>query len=119
MRETTTAVGNGAKMREALVSLSAWVKVVKNNPKDKTAIECAEFVEETIKAALAAPPRNCDVGDADDWEMRFGEECDKGHICSDCPVRHAKTKMAIEFNKGAKCEFIWAQMPYEEGGGEA
>lgn len=66
------------------------------------------------KAALAAPPRQCDVGDAADWEKRFGEECDKGHICSDCPVRHAKTKMAIELDKGARCEFIWAQMPYNE-----
>lgn len=69
-----------------------------------------------VDAALAAPLRNCDVGDAADWEKRFGEECDKGHICSDCPVRHAKTRMAIEFDKGARCEFVWAQMPYEKEG---
>lgn len=68
-----------------------------------------------FRAALSAPPRNCDVGDAADWEKRFGEECDKGHICSDCPVRCAKTRMAIELDKGARCEFVWAQMPYEEG----
>lgn len=66
------------------------------------------------KAALAAPARNCDVGDAADWEKRFDEECDKGHTCSDCPVKHAKTRMAIELDKGASCEFVWAQMPYNE-----
>lgn len=54
------------KRHQALVALDAWVKVVKNNPKDKTAIECAEFVEETIKAALLEPPRNCDRFDTGD-----------------------------------------------------
>ena len=58
--ERQREIGNGAKMREALVALSEWVRVVKNNPKDTTAIECAEFVEETIKAAIAEPAHNCD-----------------------------------------------------------
>ena len=71
-------------------------------------------IEKCAKAALASPPRNCDVGDADAQAKRFGDECDKGHICSECPVRKVKTKMAIEFNKGASCEFIWSQMPYTE-----
>jgi hypothetical protein len=68
------------------------------------------------EAEISRPRRNCDVGDAADWEKRFGEECDKGHKCSDCPVGHAKKEMAIKLDKGARCEFAWAQMPYEEGG---
>lgn len=110
---------NGAKMREALVNtLDALKSLSKSHstdlPEDVRAL--LGGMAFTVNAALAEPRRNCDVGDADDWEKRFGEECDKGHTCSACPVRHAKTKMAIEFNKGARCEFIWAQMPYEEGG---
>ena len=69
--------------------------------------------------AYKSEPRNCEVGDAADWERRFGEECDNSHICSDCPVRHAKTRMAIESDKGARCEFVWAQMPYAEKEGGA
>jgi hypothetical protein len=55
-----TAVNNAAAKRKALEALSAWAKTVKDNPKDKTATECAEFVETAVDAALAAPPRNCD-----------------------------------------------------------
>ena len=104
--------GNAAAMREAVSllidALRDMITGVGKRDKNKAAIAAG-------LAALSAPPRNCDVGDAADWEKRFGEECDKGHICSDCPVRHAKTRMAIELDKGARCDFIWAQMPYEEG----
>ena len=102
--------GNAAAMREALVSIRA---LIDDEPDGTPMIDA---IKATIDAALTAPRRNCDVGDANDWSKRFGEECDKGHLCSDCPVRHAKTRMAIEFDKGASCEFVWAQMPYEEGG---
>lgn len=51
---------NNNAMREALLALSAWAKTVKDNPKDQTAIECAEFVATAVAAALAAPARNCD-----------------------------------------------------------
>lgn len=59
-------LAENTKLREALEALSAWAKVVKNNPKDTTAIECAEFVEEAIRVALAAPSRNCDKFDTKD-----------------------------------------------------
>lgn len=88
-------------VREALEALSAWVKVVKNNPKDTTAIECAEFVEETIRVALAAPPRNCDIGTAEEQMERFCKLCEMDYIPEDCPD---------------DCPFAWGQTPYEEGG---
>ena len=80
--ENSSVVGNVAKMREALVALSAWAKVVKDNPKDKTAIECAEFVEETIKAALAEPARECDRF-ADDLQADGLHEAFVNY-CNDC-----------------------------------
>ena len=113
--------GNAAAMREALESILSILKgfdFESQNAPTPDDLNCVHSAIGIANAALASPPRNCDVGDAADWEKRFGEECDKGHTCSDCPVRHAKTRMAIELDKGARCEFIWAQMPYEakEGG---
>lgn len=124
-QEKSAPVGNSAAMREALIKCYQlayeWeaneregIAGVEPDAKDST--ETLFDIQQITTAALASPPRNCDVGDVADWENRFGEECDKGHTCSDCPVRHAKTRMAIELHKGARCEFIWAQMPYEEGG---
>lgn len=104
---------NVAAMREACENIAEYAKTAACHTEDAHLLGYLEQIEALAKAALAAPPRNCDMGDAADWEKQFGEECDKGHICSDCPVRHAKTRMAIEFNKGARCEFVWAQMPYE------
>ncbi len=61
------------------------------------------------KAALAKPPRNCDVGTADEQARRYEELCDShtcGSICSGsgCPL------YAYDCSP-----FAWSQMPYEEG----
>lgn len=60
---------------------------------------CAE-----IDAALAAPPRNCDVGTAVEQEKRFRKICRSanGAVCLGCPV------VALE-----DCGIVWAQLPYE------
>lgn len=68
-----------------------------------------------IKAALARPLRNCDVGTAEEQSERMAEFCkrqyakvnDGSHICSKCRL-HKLIK--------TECPFAWAQMPYEEGG---
>lgn len=69
-------------------------------------------------AALAAPPRNCDVGDAAEQSERLAKFCkanyekakkDK-HICSEC-----------RFNDCiGECPLNWAQLPFtpEKGGAE-
>ena len=63
-------------------------------------------------AALAKPPRNCDVGTAEEQAERYGRYCDKftrdGMHCETCPCCGK-----IPFGK---CEFAWAQMPYTEEG---
>lgn len=103
------AVGNAAAMREVLEALSAWANIVKDNPKDKTAMECVGFVETVVSSALAAPPRNCDVGNEEEQAQRIDAFC-KSHgtdqngcyRCEECPL--------LEIDR---CELKWAQMPYE------
>lgn len=66
------------------------------------------------KAALFLPPRNCDVGTAEEQAERMrlycnshGEDESGCFRCDKCPF------LTVE-----RCELAWAQMPYEaqEGG---
>ena len=59
--------------------------------------------QDMAKAALSAPPRNCDVGTAEEQYKRFLKFC-HGANCSKCPVHDA-----------VNCKFAWSQMPYKEG----
>ena len=60
------------------------------------------------RAALAAPPRNCDVGTPEEQEDRFRRYCNsRGTFCGDCPLYN---------NRRGECRFAWAQLPYTEGG---
>ena len=67
-----------------------------------------------IASALAKPPRQCDVGTAEEQAERFGRYCDQftrdGMHCETCPCCGK-----IPFGK---CEFAWAQMPYESEAGK-
>lgn len=62
------------------------------------------------KAALSAPPRNCDVGTTDEQSRRYENLCDS-HTCgssgSDCPLYDYDCS-----------QIAWSQMPYEEGDDE-
>ena len=59
-----------------------------------------------VNAALAAPPRNCDVGTAEEQSERYEKFCyahrsrEKG--CGGCPLCDIVC-----------CGFAWLQMPYE------
>lgn len=107
MRETTIAVGNGAKM---LSSLKAIVDVF--DSKEPMAQQEREIVVYNLaKAALAEPLRNCDVGTAEEQHRRHEAFCDatrngmSGYHCDNAPW----------------CVFCfseWAQMPYKEEGGK-
>lgn len=67
------------------------------------------------RAALAAPPRNCDVGTAGEQTARFAEFC-KSHIHSDLPKCAGCPLEGIP--DGIGCAQAWAQMSYEaEKGG--
>lgn len=63
------------------------------------------------RAALAAPPRNCDVGTAEEQEDRFSAFC-KAHECTmNCPI---KKKWSFKRGHQPSCGVLFAQMPYEE-----
>ena len=106
---------NMKAMREALESILNIAYEVKDLNADgwcRTSIP-TEFVIDTIKSALAKPPRNCDVGTAEEQAQRFGNHCeslltkDGSNPCTGCPCCGV-----VQYGR---CEFAWAQMPYEEG----
>ena len=69
---------------------------------------------EAVNAALAEPPRNCDVGTSDEQAKRFHSFCKKFQsgiqgMCSTlCPCKDCYDK--------CHCLVKWSQMQYEEGG---
>ena len=91
-----------AKMREALKAMRMFL--------DGYTVNNLEL-RRMVDAALTEPPRNCDVGTAEEQTERFESFCDKnGRIdgvprCEVCPLLNA-----------LDCSLVWAQMPYEEGG---
>ena len=107
--ETTTPTGNASAMREAL---EAAIPIMRACLFDYYNTTDVKKVVGEMKAALSAPPRNCDVGTAEEQARRYEELCDS-HTCgsrcsgSCCPL------YAYDCSP-----FVWAQMPYEEGGAE-
>jgi hypothetical protein len=68
-------------------------------------------MEFELNAALAAPPRNCDVGTAREQIKRWQAFCNRhDDDCTGCPCDAADTW------DNTSCFAKWAQMPYEEGG---
>lgn len=61
-----------------------------------------EFIERMLKKF---PLRQCDVGTAEEQNMRFDNFC-RGKDCKTCPC-----------NFMPRCLMVWAQMPYAEEGG--
>ena len=98
-REKSSRVGNSAKMRE---SLSDACYAMFNFLKTQNGgyEEMAKALDKA-KAALAAPPRNCDIGTAEEQVSRHRIWCKCGGDCAvSCKMCFAK----------------WSQMPYEKGG---
>ncbi|MBR4616263.1 MAG: hypothetical protein IKO55_11710 [Kiritimatiellae bacterium] len=114
---------NAATMREALepwIAFAEWL--LENAGKDglgKAIQENGPIIRqrlEELRAALSAPPRNCDVGTAEEQEKRFDAwvQDRRGDLdCTGkCPAHHG-----VDFGV-VNCVLQWAQMPYEveEGG---
>lgn len=100
-REKSSVVGNSAKMREALMEASiALSSATHHHMTEDDAKDCLAVIE----AALSDPPRNCDVGTAEEQDERFDRWCDRKNI-KDCWGIGCR-----------KCLIAWAQMPYKEGG---
>lgn len=104
-REKSSAVGNAAAMREALEAAFPIMRACLFDYYNTTDVK--KVVGE-MKAALSAPPRNCDVGTAEEQYARVRAFCKRHKVglrCVDCPVNGVLPK---------NCALIWSQMPYEE-----
>lgn len=102
--------GNAAAMREALRACFGFIMRLDRafNPFMQKLLEDAIT---KAKAALAKPPRNCDVGTAEEQAKRFAKYCQNISFkssCNGCPLN--------DNNDDPSCFNLWAQMPYEEGG---
>ena len=99
------------KLREALMQIYDRV----NSLDENCGVDPVE-IRDMARAALAEPMKNCEVGTAEEQEVRFDGFC-MAHkeikepglkVCSDnCP-----------FVKKGSCDLHWAQLPYEEGGND-
>ena len=98
--------GNVKAMREALKHIVSLLRSDTFVVLSPSAVEIIEKILLASEAALSAPPRNCDVGTAEEQRKRFKAFCRdrQGGTCDKCPAR-----------KGF-CTLTWAQMPYKEGG---
>lgn len=94
---------NAAKMREAL---EVALRTIRGIIDGKIVFDCRD----QLKAALAAPPRNCDIGTAEEQLKRFKDFCriiSKDETCDGCPLLPQCSTLE-------HCTLKWAQMPYEE-----
>jgi len=74
---------------------------------------CQSKAIDKARAALATPPRNCDVGTVAEQYKRFRGVCDSkdARQCSCCELRGLNSLNCSR----DKCLARWEQMPYEEG----
>ncbi len=110
--------GNQMKIREALMNIDEYAQSAECHTEDSHVLGCLNQVRLWVKAALAAPPRQCDVGTAEEQHRRFIDYC---NAC-DCPMGciHRKEFIGMLDTRCAsmlKCYIRWAQMPYAEEGG--
>ena len=99
--------GNVKAIREALESVRNWCLNRLVNSSHQVTVEGLLSV---VNTALTKPPRNCDVGTAEEQARWYEELCDShtcGSICSGsgCPLYDYDCS-----------PFAWAQMPYEARG---
>lgn len=130
--EAAWKLGNAAKMREALERFNAVDLSVLEFPLDGDSssiynsnkkeipipywrvaelLNGVKAAQDMAESAISAPPRNCDVGKAEEQYARFYSFCDKYEECKECPLWRGGGLVT-------KCFARWAQMPYEEGAGD-
>ena len=61
---------------------------------------------EAVNSALSEPPRNCDVGSAEEQTRRFVDFCYRSKECVSCQM---------EPKGETDCILAWAQTPYKKG----
>ena len=98
LTEQNGKLGNVAAMREALLRCNAIAQL----PECRN-LQAIKDMRGIIRAALSAPPRNCDVGTAEEQTQRHIDHC-RVHVCKECKYRWLR----------GSCSLAWAQAPYEK-----
>lgn len=113
-------LGDAAKLRAALVSVKKSIDEMGAASLDgepeimlMSLTQVCARLSARIDDALAAPPRNCDVGTAEEQDKRFAYQFCRVGIegCIRCKLDTLK-------HRGNTCGIHWAQMPYEKGDGK-
>lgn len=107
--------GNTVAMYSCLLKILAEMIDLGGMECGRKACFSPDAIADEIRQALAVPPRNCDVGTAEEQEDRFFAFC-KAHECTmNCPI---KKKWSFKCGHKPSCGVLWSQMPYEakEGG---
>ena len=99
MADKQETIANAAAMRTMLCRIKGAAKAWRLGSDTEVVLD---QIIRYADAALAAPPRNCDVGTAEEQTKRFYDYCDK-NACIDCPLLSAAS---------TNCRLAWAQMPY-------
>ena len=107
--DKSSQVGNAAAMREACANIAEYAKTAACHTEDAHLLGYLNQIERWAEAALSAPPRNCDVGTAEEQSDRLEAFCLRHKNCSSCPCKYTEK---------TSCSINWARMPYEEGGAE-
>lgn len=106
--------GNAAAMREALDKIHL---IATTNINECVGDESDIHIVNLAKAALAAPPRNCDVGTAEEQARRFEIFCQAHHVPWKIGMIKNECKCPCLQDNGRSCNyFVWAQMPYTSEG---
>lgn len=107
--------GNAAAMREALLRIVEFAKAWADPGAD--AATTLGLIIDKAESALSSPPRQCDIGSAEEQVARYHAFCyrmmkQNNHCCGPCPCHKFVN------GEAQSCTLIWAQMPYEaeEGG---
>ena len=103
-------VGNAAAARKALIEIDRVVFDKRRHTKEE--VEAHRLATE----ALTVPPRQCDVGTAEEQSERFMDFCRPGNRPPNCEKCKIYPKRMNKF----WCQLEWAQTPYEakEGAGK-
>lgn len=108
---------NNAAILESLIELRKIVRKAFWSRDGKVSGDVLNALRRS-SIALEKPPRNCDVGTADEQYDRWKRFCQyrnaplsQNRSCTGCPVYEAM------YNCKSTCELIWAQMPYDGGNG--
>lgn len=88
--------------RQAIEQISELADAIAYGESEANALAILDICAEVLNK----PPRNCDVGTAEEQWKRFYEKfC--GQSCFGCPLSGLKR------SRKADCIMEWAQMPYE------